>query len=119
MFSSPRNVGNRSSLHQPLSSSLPSSPRIFQDIVSFNQLFIEVYLVYNVVLISTEQQSDSVIIHSFSKIFFFIIVYHRISTIVLCAIQDLVYPFSIEKLPSANPRLLLHPSPSPLPFDNH
>ena len=68
MFSSPRNVGNRSSLHQPLSSSLPSSPLIFQDIVSFNQLFIEVYLVYNVVLISTEQQSDSVIIHSFSKI---------------------------------------------------
>src|SRR5574337_421416 len=97
MFSSSRNVGNQSSLHQPLSPSLPSSPLIFQHIVSFNQLFIEVYLVYNVVLMSAEQQSDSVIIHSFSKILFFIIVYHRISTIVLCAIRRTLFTHSLQK----------------------
>ena len=60
--------------------------------VFFN--FIEVQLIYNIVLISAVQQSDSVI-HIFFFISFSIMVYHRILNIVSCAIhQDLaVYPF--------------------------
>ena len=48
--------------------------------------FIEVKLIYNVVLISAVQQSDSVIHISFF-IFFSIMVYHKILNIVPCAIQ--------------------------------
>ena len=49
--------------------------------------FIEVQLIYNVVLISAVQQSDSFIhIHAFFFIFFSIMVYHRILNIVPCAI---------------------------------
>ena len=117
MFSSSRNVGNQSSLHQPLSPSLPSSPLIFQHIVSFNQLFIEVYLVYNVVLMSAEQQSDSVIIHSFSKILFFIIFYHRISTIVLCAIRRTLFTHSLQKsFHLLTPASYFMPLPVPSPL---
>ena len=47
--------------------------------------FIEVQLIYNVVLISTIQQSDSVVhIYTFFFIFFSIMVYHRILNIVPC-----------------------------------
>ena len=52
--------------------------------------FIEVWLIYNVVLISAVQQSDSVIhiyIYTFFFIFFSMMVYHRILNIVPCAIQ--------------------------------
>ena len=50
--------------------------------------FIEVQLIYNVVLISTIQQSDSIIhMYAFCFIFFSIMVYHRILTITPCAIQ--------------------------------
>ena len=52
-------------------------------------------LVYNVVLISAVQQSDSVIhIHTFVFILFSIMVYHRILNIVPCAIlwYLVVYP---------------------------
>ena len=49
--------------------------------------FIEVQLIYNVVLISAVQQSDSVIhIYTFFFIFFSIMVYHRILNIVPCVI---------------------------------
>ena len=49
---------------------------------------IEVYLIYNVVLISTVQQSDSVMHrYIFFFIFFSIMVYYRILNIVPCAIQ--------------------------------
>ena len=46
-------------------------------------------LIYNIVLISGAQQSDSVIIYIYPrfKIFFSIMVYHSILNIVLCAIQ--------------------------------
>ena len=47
-------------------------------------------LIYNIVLISGAQQSDSVIIYIYPrfKIFFSIMVYHSILNIVLCAIQQ-------------------------------
>ena len=50
---------------------------------------VEVQLIYNVVLTSAIQQSDSVmhINTFFFLIFFSIMVYHRILNIVLCAIQ--------------------------------
>ena len=48
--------------------------------------FIEVKLIYNVVLISAVQQSDSVI-HTSFFIFFSIMVYHKVLNIVPCAIQ--------------------------------
>ena len=51
---------------------------------------IEVELIYNVVLISAVQQSDSVI-QTFFFIFFSIMVYHRMLNIAPCVIQqDLV-----------------------------
>ena len=54
----------------------------------FIYFFIEVYLIYNVVLISAVQQSDSVIhIYTFFFILFFIMVYPSILSIVPCAIQ--------------------------------
>ena len=49
--------------------------------------FIEVQLIYNVVLISAVQQIDSVIYIYIYFIFFSIMVYHRILNIVPCAIQ--------------------------------
>ena len=57
--------------------------------IFLNQLFIEVYLIYNVVLISALQQSDSVI-HIF-LIFFSIMVNHRILNIVLCEGMYIVF----------------------------
>ena len=51
---------------------------------------VEVELIYNVVLISTAQQSDLVMhtyIHAFFVIFFSITFYYRIRNIVPCAIQ--------------------------------
>ena len=52
---------------------------------------IAVWLIYNAVLISAVQQSDSVIyilyIYAFFFIFFSIMTYHRILNIVPCAMQ--------------------------------
>ena len=49
---------------------------------------IEVELIYNVVLVSGVQQSDSLIhIPTFFFVFFAIMVYHRIFNIVPCALQ--------------------------------
>ena len=45
--------------------------------------FMEISLIYNVVLVSVVQQSDSVI---HTHIFFFIMIYYRILNIVPCAI---------------------------------
>ena len=58
----------------------------------FKMYFIEVYLIYNAVLISSLQQSDSVIhiythIYTFFFIFFSIMVYQSILNVVPCAIQ--------------------------------
>ena len=62
-------------------------------------ILIGVELMYNVVLISAVQQSDSVIhIYAFFlEIFFSILVYRRILNKVPCAIQSdlVVYPFYI------------------------
>ena len=52
------------------------------------KFFIKVQLIYNVVPISAVQQSDSVIhLYTFFFIFFSIMIYHRILSIVLCAPQ--------------------------------
>ena len=71
--------------------------------------FIEAQLIYNFVLISTVQQSDSVI-YTFSFIIFSTMAYHRILNIVLCDIQqDLsVYPFYTCQFASTNPKLPIH-----------
>ena len=54
----------------------------------FKIYFIEGLLIYNVVLISAVQQSDSVIhIYTFFFIFFSIMLYPRVLNIVPCAIQ--------------------------------
>ena len=54
----------------------------------YNLFFIEVWLNYNVVVITTVQQSDS-ITHIYIVFFIFlsIMVYHRIWNIVPCALQ--------------------------------
>ena len=60
----------------------------FPVVISFSSLIFlnQVQLIYNVVLISVVQQSDSVIhMHSFCY-FFSITVYHRILNVVPCAI---------------------------------
>ena len=64
--------------------------RCSQDSTFFliNIFFTEVELMYNAVLISAVQQSDSVIhTHSFFNIFFSMMVYRRILNIVLCDTQ--------------------------------
>ena len=52
----------------------------------FLKIFIEVQLIYNVVLVSGVQHSDSVV-YIFFFIFFFIMAYYRILNIVPCAIH--------------------------------
>ena len=53
-----------------------------------HSFLIQVELVYNVVLISAVQHSDSVIhIYTFFLVFSSIMVYHRILNIVACAIR--------------------------------
>ena len=74
----------------------------------FKIYFIEVQLIYTVVLISAVQQSDSVIhMYTFFFILFSIMVYHRILNIVPCAVQQdlVVYPSYIQ-FASANPKLM-------------
>ena len=85
----------------------------------------EVELIYNVVLVSGVQQSDSVI-HECIYIFFFrffsIIGYYKILRTVPCALQQVlvVYLFYIQSCVSVNPKLLIYPSPHPpFPFSNH
>ena len=65
----------------------------------------EVYLIYNVVLISAVQQSDSAI-HIYISIFFSIMDYPRMLNILPCTVQQdpVVYPSC--KRPT-------HPSPAP------
>jgi len=58
----------------------------------FVYLFIQVELTYNIVLISAEQLSDSVIHVYILFIFFSIIVYHKILNMVPCAVgQDMLF----------------------------
>ena len=70
---------------------------IFKGKLFLTIYFIEVMLIFSVVLISTAQESDSVIhIHIYIlHIFFSIMVYHRILNTAPCAIQKglLVYLF--------------------------
>ena len=80
----------------------------------------EVQLIYNVVLITAVQQSDSVIhIHSFFKIFFSIIVQHRILNeySFLCYTVGLLFIHCIYRSLYVQPQLLtatLPQTPSPL-----
>ena len=79
--------------------------------------FIEVQLIYSVVLISAVQQDDSVIhTYTFFFILFSIMAYPRIWNIVLCATQQnlVVFPFCVQLFTSANSNLLFYPSPSVL-----
>ena len=84
--------------------------------------FIEVELVYNVVLISGVQQSDSVIhICTFFFIFFSVMVHHRILNIVPCAIsRTLLFIHSLcNSLHLLIPNSQSTPLPPPLPLGNH
>ena len=86
-------------------------------------------LVYNVVLISIVQQGDSVIhiyIYIYMNlyihfIFFLILFYQRLLNMVSCAIQQdlVVYPSYIRQFASANPKLPVIPSPTPLSLVSH
>ena len=71
--------------------------------------FIEVQLIYNFVLISTVQQSDSVI-YIFFSYSFSTVAYHRILNIVLCDTQQdlFVYPFYTCQSASTNPKFPIH-----------
>ena len=95
-----------------------SSELIFKGKLFLTIYFIEVWLIYSVVLISTLQESDSVThIHIYIlHIFFSIMVYRRILNIVPCAMhQDLlVYPFFFYfifffLISGCTGSLLLHP----------
>ena len=64
----------------------------------YNFFFLLKLLIYNVVLVSDVEKSDSVTyMYMFFFVFFSIIVYHRILNVVTCSIQqDLVaYPFYV------------------------
>ena len=82
----------------------------------------EVQLIYNVVLDSVVQQYDSVCVCVCVcvciYIFFSSMVYYRILNIVLGTIQQnlAVYLFYIQQFVSANPKLLIYPSPTPSPL---
>ena len=85
-------------------------------ILSF--FLIEVLLIYNVVLVSGVQQSDSIIyIYRYRYILFFIffsiIGNYKIWNTVPCAIQQVlvVYLFYTLWCVSVNPKLLVYPSP--------
>ena len=92
-----------------------------QDFLIFKILFIYVFiegqLIYNV-LISGVRQSDSILYTHAYFIFFTIMAYHGILTLVPCAVQyDLVvYPFYILQFVSAHPKLLICTSPTPFPL---
>ena len=88
----------------------------------FKIYFIEVELIYNVVLISSVQQSDSVI-HIYVCICFYILLHYGL-------LQDIKYsslcytarPCCLSILYiiiSANPKLPIHPSPTQYPLGNH
>ena len=72
---------------------------------------------------STFQQWSSMAIETTGnfKTFFSIMVYYKIVSTVLYAIQwDLVVcPFFMKQLTSASPNFTLHPSANPLPAGNH
>ena len=77
---------------------------------------------YNFVLISAAQQSDSVThIQTLFLIFFSTMVCHWILNIVPCAIQeDLVaHPSYVFWFASANSKVPLHPSSTPLLLGSH
>ena len=101
---------------------LPLMPGIFQEYtLSFKKMYhIQVWLIYNVVLISALRQSDVVIL-TFFFMFFSIVVYHSTLTMVpYTRQQDVVfYPFCIEQFASPNPKLLIHPSPTCFPVGSH
>ena len=113
----------RSLLHQSrVLSHIPGTlcVRSSIDPILFLIYFIEVCLIYSVV-ISTIQQSDS-LIHLCALFFllFSIMACPRILNAVPCAMQqDLVYPFYMEWFPFVNPKLLTHTSPLPFPLGNH
>ena len=81
--------------------------------------FIEVQLIYKVVIISTVQQNDSVI-HVHTSILFQILFPHRLSQNIwqssLCYIQQVLIgqSFHIPQCVHANPKPPIHPTLSPL-----
>ena len=78
----------------------------------------EVQWIYNILLVSGVQQSDSIIYIYF--LFFSIIVYFKISNIVLCAIHWILvaYLFYIYSCASISPILPIYPC-SFFPFGNY
>ena len=88
--------------------------------------FIEMQLIYKVVIISAAQQSDSVT-HTDTFILFQILFPYRLSRMlgrVLCAIQQVPVgqSFHMPQRAYANPKPLVHPShptPPPVPFGNY
>ena len=84
---------------------------------SFSLFIIDVQLIYNIVLVSSVQQSDSVThTYMFFFRFFSVIGYYKIWSIVSCAIrQVLVYVFYIQQCVHVNPQFLIH-HPLPLPL---
>ena len=80
-------------------------------------LFIEIQLVYNVVLVSGVQQSDSVILIYTHTLFHILLHYCllQVTNIVACAIQTLLFIFYIQWFVSTNLKLLVCRSPTPFP----
>ena len=80
-------------------------------------LLIEAELIYSV--ISAVQQNNSVIhTYTFFFMFFSIMVHPRILNIVPYTIQDLVHPIYMSQFAFTNPKLPVHPRPTPPP-GNH
>ena len=75
---------------------------------------IEVQLIYNVVLVSGVQQSDSAIYIFFFR-FFSLIDYYKILSIFPCATQQVLvgYLFYVQQCVCVNPKLLIYPAPLP------
>ena len=75
---------------------------------NFSTFLIEVQLSHNIVSISALQQSDSIVlINMYFLIFFFIMIYHRILNIGLCAIEWVFVGYLKIKTASFWPRFFV------------
>ena len=96
----------------------PQSSFFKKFLLKYKIFFIDLQLIYHIVLVSTVHQSDSLMrIYTLFSIFFSIIVYHRVLTLLPCAVQEalVVYPVYTQWFASANPKLPFQPSPKPSP----
>ena len=84
----------------------------------FKNFFIGVVLIYNVVLVSGVQQSESVIHTSTLFQILFLYMYYRVLSRVPCAIQQVLisYLFYIQQCAYVNPNLPIYPSPVLTPW---